>query len=133
MNEISFTSIARGLLGILFLLGVAWVFSNNKKKINWRLVLGGMALQILIAVLVLKVDLVWQFFNAIGNGFVSILNFTNKGAEFLFGVLVTDVDKYGILFAFKILPTVIFFSALTSLLYYLGILQKVVYGIAWVM
>lgn len=133
MNEISFTSIARGLLGVLFLLGVAWVFSNNKKKINWRIVLGGLGLQIAIAILVLKVDLVWQFFNAIGNGFVSILNFTNKGAEFLFGALVTDVDKYGILFAFKILPTVIFFSALTSLLYYLGILQKVVYGIAWVM
>lgn len=133
MPELSLISILRGLLGVAFLVAVGWVFSSNRKRINWRLIFAGLLLQIVFAVLVLKVDFVWTFFNTIGNGFVKVLEFTNKGSEFLFGKLVTDTDSFGILFAFKILPTVVFFSALTSLLYYLGVLQKVVYGIAWVM
>lgn len=133
MPELSLISILRGLLGVAFLVAVGWVFSSNRKKINWRLVIAGLLLQVVFAILVLKVDFFWAFFNTIGNGFVKVLEFTNKGSEFLFGELVTDTENYGILFAFKILPTVVFFSALTSLLYYLGILQKVVYGIAWVM
>lgn len=133
MPELSLISILRGLLGVVFLVAVGWVFSSNRKQINWRLVIAGLLLQVVFAILVLKVDFFWAFFNTIGNGFVKVLEFTNKGSEFLFGELVTDTDSYGILFAFKILPTVVFFSALTSLLYYLGILQKVVYGIAWVM
>lgn len=133
MNDITITGISRGLLGIAFLIGLAWAFSSKKKKINWKLVGTGVVLQILFAFLILEVKEVRWVFQGISDGYVTIINFSNKGAEFLFGKLVTDANTYLTTFAFKVLPTVVFFSALTSLLYFLGILQRVVFGIAWVM
>ncbi len=125
--------LGRGMLGMVFLLLICFLLSSSRRNINWRLVLTGLALQIVFAVLVLKVDFVATGFDWISDKVVKFLNFSEKGAEFLFGGLVTDQDTFGYIFAFKVLPTIVFFSAFTSLLYYLGILQKIVKGFAWVM
>ncbi|MDT0555879.1 nucleoside transporter C-terminal domain-containing protein [Patiriisocius hiemis] len=129
----SLQSIARGALGMVFLLFVCYLLSSNRRKINWRLVLTGLALQLVFAILVLKVPFVATVFDWISDKVVTFLNFSEKGAEFLFGGLVTDMDSFGYIFAFKVLPTIVFFSAFTSLLYYLGILQLFVKAFAWVM
>ncbi|MEZ4775619.1 MAG: nucleoside transporter C-terminal domain-containing protein [Bacteroidia bacterium] len=129
----SFMDVVRGLLGVVFLLLCAWLFSSNRKAINWRLVGTGMGLQLFLAVLVLKVPGVKTVFELIAKFFVKVMDFTHAGAAFLFEGLVTNVNSFGYIFAFQILPTIVFFSALMSILYYLGILQKVVYGFAWVM
>jgi len=130
---ISFNSIARGALGMVFLLFVCFLLSSNRRKIDWRLVGTGLALQLIFAVLVLKVPLIASIFDWISDKVVTFLNFSEEGAEFLFGGLVTDMDTFGYIFAFKVLPTIVFFSAFTSLLYYLGILQLFVKAFAWVM
>lgn len=126
-------SLLRGGLGIVVLLGICYLLSNNKKAINWRLVGSGISLQIVLAVLILKVPYVNVVFDFIAKGFQKILQFTEAGAQFMFGSLVTNLDGFGYIFAFQVLPTIVFFSALSSVLYYLGILQKVVYGLAWIM
>lgn len=127
-------SIARGLLGILFILAIAWLFSSDKKKINWRLVTIGLGLQLIFALLVLKAEPIEILFKSLSEGFVTVIGFTQFGTDFLFKSFVTgNVEGPLINFAFKVLPTIVFFSALTSLLYYWGILQKVVYAFAWVM
>jgi concentrative nucleoside transporter, CNT family len=130
----------RGFVGIAFILGVAYLFSSKKKSIDWKLVLSGLVLQILIAIAVLKIGFVRSAFDTIGSGFVTFLGFSAQGAQFLFGDLARNSDvngdvkhSLGFLFAFQALPTVIFFSAITAGLYYLGILQKVVFGFAWIM
>ncbi|PVX52176.1 CNT family concentrative nucleoside transporter [Balneicella halophila] len=128
----SFISILRGLLGIIALIAIAFLFSTNRKKISWRTVGIGLILQVLLAIGILKVGFVQSFFEAIGSFFVVILDFTKEGSTFLFGGFM-DVDTMGFIFAFQVLPTIIFFAALTSLLFYLGIIQKIVYGLAWVM
>jgi CNT family concentrative nucleoside transporter len=138
--------IIRGILGIILLLGIAFILSNNKKHINWRLVGGGLALQIIFAFFILKGDylrsifgpLGWvkDFFYWISGFFVVVLNFTTEGAKFVFGNLAISPGLDGSLgsfFAFQVLPTVIFFASLMSILYYLGIMQKIVQGMAWVM
>lgn len=125
--------IGRGLLGMAAFIGIAVLFSSNRRAIPWRLVAAGLGLQVLFGFLVLHVDFVRAGVDAVGTFFVRILDFNTAGAEFLFGALVTDKHTFGYLFAFNVLPTIIFFSALSSLLFYLGILQKVVYGFAWVM
>lgn len=130
---INFNSAARGLLGMVFLLLVCYLLSSNRKKINWRLVFSGIALQIVFAVLVLKVPFVAALFDWISEKVVTFLNISEQGARFIFGSLVDPSTSLGYIFAFKVLPTIIFFSAFTSLLYYLGILQKIVKGFAWVM
>lgn len=130
---ISVNSIGRGMLGMFFLLLVCFLLSANRRKINWRLVGSGLALQLIFALLVLKVPFVATIFDWISDKVVTFLNFSEKGAEFLFGGLVTDMNTFGYIFAFKVLPTIVFFSAFTSLLYYLGILQKFVKGFAWIM
>lgn len=130
--EQSLENIGRGLIGIAFLVGVCYLFSNNRKAIDWKLVITGILLQIVFAVLVLYVDIFRLMIDGLSNFFVAIIDCTNAGSEFLFGKLATDTS-YGAIFAFKILPTIVFFSALSSLLYYLGILQKIVYGLAWIM
>ncbi|MCU0451139.1 MAG: NupC/NupG family nucleoside CNT transporter [Bernardetiaceae bacterium] len=129
------TDYLRGLVGILFLLSIAYLFSMNRRAINWRLVATGLVLQIVFGFLVIKVPLVAQAFNAVSRGFVTFLDFSREGAKFLFAdlALPDGANSMGVVFAFQILPTVIFFSTVTAGLYYLGILQKVVYGIAWVM
>lgn len=141
-----FVSVFRGIIGILILLGIAFIFSNNKKKINWRLVISGIILQIVFAILIVKGDALGRFFAPLAyplyffkwlSGlFVLLLNFTSEGATFVFGNLAKSPgtkDSLGMFFAFSVLPTIIFFASLTSILYYLGIMQKIVRGMAWVM
>lgn len=131
---LSLENIGRGILGILCMLAIAYLFSSDRKKINWRVVLGGLGLQLVFAILVLKVKQVELFFEYISEGFVTVIGFTRFGTEFLFRSFSDgQVDSSLVNFAFNILPTIVFFSALTSLLYYWGILQKVVYAFAWVM
>ncbi|TDY10071.1 NupC/NupG family nucleoside CNT transporter [Meridianimaribacter flavus] len=129
----SFTSLWRGVLGMISLVFIAFLFSSNKKAINWRIVGIGLAFQLLIAVGVLKVEFVQTIFDFIGKIFVQILDFTRAGSKFLFEGLVVDMDTFGFIFAFQVLPTIIFFSALTSVLFYLGIIQKVVKAMAWLL
>lgn len=126
-------AIARGLLGIAVLLGIAWLLSEKRKHIDWKLVGTAIGLQLLFAVLILKVSFIENIFKAISKGFVDLLNFSQEGAEFLFGGLVSDPGNFGFIFAFQILPTIVFFSALTSTLYYLGVLQRIVKAFAWIM
>jgi concentrative nucleoside transporter, CNT family len=130
---VSFKSIYRGAIGVVFLILLCFLLSSNRSKINWRLVFTGLALQLVFALLALKVPGVASLFDWISDKVVTFLNFSEKGAEFLFGRLVTDMDTFGYIFAFKVLPTIVFFSAFTSLLYYLGILQLFVKAFAWVM
>lgn len=127
------THIVRGVIGYAAFIGIAVAFSSNRRAIPWRLVATGSFLQIFIGILVLQVDLVRWAVNWVGTGFVKILDFNTAGAEFLFGSLITNKQTFGYLFAFNVLPTIIFFSALTSLLFYLGILQRIVFVFAWVM
>jgi len=128
-----FTHLLRGLLGITAFIAIAVLCSENRRAIPWKLVSMGLLLQIICGVLVLKVDFVRAAVDAVGNAFVAILDFNKAGTQFLFGSLVTDTKSFGYLFAFNVLPTVVFFSALTSLLFYWGILQKIVYLFAWIM
>ncbi len=127
----SMQSLWRGLLGMISLVLIAFLFSANRKGIDWKIVGLGLAFQLIIAIGVLKVPFVQAIFEFIGKGFVSILGFTQAGSEFLFQGLISDMDTFGFIFAFQILPTIIFFSALTSLLFYLGVIQKVVKALAW--
>ena len=122
----------RGLIGLAVLIGIAFLFSKNKRAIDWRLVGIGVTLQIIFALLITKVGFVAGAFDWISDKFVTFLSFSGNGAAFLFGDLVAT-DKFGFIFAFQVLPTVIFFSTVSAGLYYLGILQKIVYGIAWIM
>jgi CNT family concentrative nucleoside transporter len=128
----SFTSIWRGALGMVALLVIAFLFSSNRKGINWRTVAIGLAFQLIIAIFVLQVDFVKDIFEGIGGLFISILDYTRAGSEFLFSG-VMDINSYGFIFAFQVLPTIIFFSALTSVLFYLGIIQKIVKAMAWLL
>jgi CNT family concentrative nucleoside transporter len=125
--------ILRGALGYAAFLGIAVAFSTNRRAIPWRLVAAGTLLQIVFGLLVLQVEFVRSAVDAVGNLFVKILDFNTAGAEFLFGSLITNKQGFGFIFAFNVLPTIIFFSALTSLLFYFGILQRVVYAFAWVL
>lgn len=126
-------NVARGLAGIVVFIGLAWCFSANRRAVPWRLVVVGMGLQFVFGLLVLRVDAVRVAVDAVGRFFVRILDFNEAGARFLFGNLVDASQSWGFLFAFKILPTIIFFSAFTSLLFYLGILQRIVFVFAWIM
>ena len=127
----TFTGVWRGVLGMIALLVIAFLFSSNKKNIDWKTVGIGLSAQLLIAIGVLKVSFVQKIFEWIGGLFVSILDFTRAGSKFLFEGLVVDMDKFGYIFAFQVLPTIIFFSALTSVLFYLGWIQKLVKVLAW--
>ncbi len=121
----SLTSLWRGVLGMISLLFVAFLFSSNKKGIDWKTVAIGLAFQLIIAIGVLKVSFIQTIFEGVGQVFVKALDFTRSGSEFLFGGFM-DMKTYGFIFAFQVLPTILFFSALTSILFYLGIIQKVV-------
>ena len=130
----------RGIIGIGLILGVGYLVSTSRRAIDWKLVGVGVLMQVVIAFAVLKISFVNQAFQVFGQGLVTFLSFSLNGAEFLFGDLVKDSSKVpgtrhslGFLFAFQALPTVIFFSAVTAGLYYLGVLQKVVFLFAWIM
>lgn len=129
----SFSSLWRGVLGMFTLIVIAFLFSNNRKAINWKTVGIGLAFQLLIAIGVLKVGFVKTAFEWVGSLFVSVLDFTRAGSEFLFDGLVVDMDTFGFIFAFQVLPTILFFSALTSVLFYLGVIQKVVKAFGWLL
>lgn len=131
-THFSLISLLRGFLGIASLISIAWLFSNNRKAVSWKVVGIGLAMQLLLAAGILYVPFVQSFFEFFGKIFITILDFTKAGSQFLLGDLI-DISKNGFVFIFQVLPTIIFFSALTSLLFYLGIIQKVVYGLAWVM
>lgn len=142
----NFLSLIRGLIGIILILGIAFLISNNKRKVNWRLVGGGLLIQIVFAIFVIKGEELRKLFfplgwvkdiiNFISQFFVLILNFTSEGAKFVFGSLAVSPGQegsIGMFFAFQVLPTIIFFACLMSLLYYLGVMQKIVQGMAWIM
>ncbi len=141
-----FVSVLNGLFGVAVLIGIAFLFSNNKRNINWRLVGSGFALQFIFAVLMLKGTELSEYFAPLGwfkilfekisYGFVVVLGFTTEGAKFVFGNLAVgpgNDNSLGFFFAFQVLPTIIFFAALMSVLYYVGIMQRVVQGMAWLM
>lgn len=122
----SIKSLWKGALGMLSLIIITFFFSSNRKAINWKKVGIGLSLQLLIAIGVLKVQFIQSIFEFIGGIFIEILEYTKAGSEFLFAGMVADTTTFGYIFAFQVLPTIIFFSALTSLFFYLGIIQKIV-------
>ena len=128
----TFHHVVRGLIGIVAFIGLAVLLSTNRRAINWRLVVMGLVLQFTFAALVIYFGPVRAIVEWVGARFVDLLGFTNEGSKFVFGSLA-DQTKHGVVFAIGILPSIIFFSAVTSMLYYLGILQKIVYAFAWVM
>jgi CNT family concentrative nucleoside transporter len=125
----SFTTLWRGVLGMVSLLLIAFLYSKDRKSINWKTVGIGLTVQLIIAFGVIKVPFVQKIFGFVGSIFTNILDFTAKGSQFLFGDLM-NIESFGFIFVFQVLPTIIFFSALTSLLFYLGIIQIVVKGMA---
>ncbi len=129
---ISIISILRGIIGLSSIILIAYFLSNNKSKIDWKTIIIGISSQFLIAIAVLKVDFVRMIFEKIGQGFLAIVTFTNQGSKILFGELA-DSSKYGEIFVFQVLPVIIFFSALTSVLYYYRIIQRIVTGLAWLL
>lgn len=133
-------SIVRGILGLLFFIAVAYLFSRDRKAINWRLVGIGMTLQIVFGLLITQVEEIKQGFDAVAEAFVTFLDYGMVGARFLFNDLAKDSSEdpnaahnMGFIFAFQVLPILIFFSSISAALYYLGVLQRLVYGIAWIM
>ncbi len=130
----SIQSLGRGILGMFTLILISFLFSANRKAINWRTVGIGLSIQLLLAIGVLQVDFIRRIFEFLGMIFNELLNFTLAGSEFVLGNLLNlDNPNIGYIFAFQILPTIIFFSALTSVLFYLGIIQKIVKGLAWLL
>ena len=129
-SGLTLSSLLRGLLGMLALLFLAYLFSKNKKEIAWKTVGLALLVQVIIAVGVLKIDWVKGVFETLGGFFINVLKYTGEGVKMLLGDL-GDVNQYGFIFLFQALPVIIFFSALTSILYYFGIIQKVVGFLAW--
>ena len=130
----TFTGLLRGLLGMVVILAIAWLLSSNRKAISWKVVGTGLGIQIVLALSILYVPFVQVIFDLVGKVFVKILGFTEAGTTFLFKSLSSGVIESPLLtFAVTILPTIIFFAALTSVLFYFGIIQKVVYWLAFAM
>ena len=126
----SIESIIRGIIGMTCLVLIAYLFSNNRKKINWKTAFLGLFTQLILAILIIRVEFVQNIFEFFGKIFVKTLDFTLEGSRFLLGDMV-NVESFGYVFLFQVLPTIIFFSALTSVLFYLGIIQKIVKLLAW--
>lgn len=118
-----------GILGIIAILGIAYLLSDNKKKIDWKLVGTGLVLQVVFAILILKVPFGRKVFEGISGVITKLLDFTNEGSVFLFGDLM-NTDKFGSIFIFQVLPTIVFFSSLMGVLYYLGVMQFIIKFIA---
>jgi concentrative nucleoside transporter, CNT family len=122
----------RGILGLVFLLGFLYLLSNNRRAIDWKLVGVALTIQFLLGLAILKIPSVRFVFDKISSVFLYVIDFTEQGSKQVFGGLLNN-NSIGYVFAVNVLPTIIFFSALSALLYYLGILQRIVYGLAWVM
>ncbi|MCA0444647.1 MAG: NupC/NupG family nucleoside CNT transporter [Bacteroidetes bacterium] len=140
-----FFSIIQGIIGLALIVGIAWTFSNAKKEINWRLVGIGIGMQIIFGIFIIKgtvmgswfAPLEWPklAFEMLSGLFVKLLSYTTEGAKFVFGNLAVSPgfsDSLGFFFAFQVLPTIIFFASIMSVLYHLGVMQKVVQVVAWV-
>ena len=127
---LSIISLLRGVLGMGVLLFIAFLFSNNRKQIAWKTVGIGLLIQIIIAIGVLKVGIIKRIFEVMGSFFIKILEYTGAGTKMLLGEF-GNIETYGFIFVFQALPVIIFFSALSSILYYFGIIQKVVGFLAW--
>lgn len=125
--------IIRGLTGLAALLLICYLFSNNRRAIDWKLVGTGLILQIIFAVGILHVPVFRDIFEYISQGFVTLINLSHQGTKFLFGNLADQTQSWAYVFAIQVLPNIVFFAALSALLYYLGILQFIVFGFAWVM
>ncbi|NDY95030.1 nucleoside transporter C-terminal domain-containing protein [Wenzhouxiangella limi] len=125
-------NILHGLAGVVVILGIGWALSEKRSAIAWQTVVVGIGLQLALAILVLWVPLGQTLFDALGRGFVTLIGFTSAGSSFLFGPLA-DAESFGFVFAFQVLPTIIFFAALMTCLYHLGVMQKIVEAMAWVM
>ncbi|REK26078.1 MAG: NupC/NupG family nucleoside CNT transporter [Planctomycetota bacterium] len=124
----------QGLIGIIVLLGIAWLLSNNRRKIRLRIVVWGLSLQFAFAFLILRTGIGERFFTVCNDAVNRLLGFSQTGTDFVLRSFVTDeVESPLINLAFQTLPTVIFFSALLAVLYHLGVMQLIVRGIAWVM
>jgi concentrative nucleoside transporter, CNT family len=123
------TGLLHGIVGMSSLIAIAWYFSSNRKAIHWKTVVVGLVAQIILAIGVLKLSFVKAVFEFTGSLFVLLLDFTKAGSEFLLGGMM-NVESFGFIFLFQVIPTIIFFSALTSLLFYLGVIQIVVKGFA---
>ena len=128
----SVESFVRGIIGMIILISISYIISKKRSAINWKAVIIGLAIQIILAVSVLKIPFVQSIFESAGKIFVKILDFTMEGTKFLFGDLVT-AENFGNVFIFSILPTVIFFAALTSVLFYFGVIQKIVKAFAFLL
>lgn len=128
----SFKSLWRGAIGMVSLLIIAFLFSANRRAIDWKTVGIGLFFQLIIAIGVLKIEFIKDGFETVGQLFVNVLEYTKAGSEFLFGGML-DVNSFGFIFALQVLPTIIFFSALTSVLYYLGIIQVIVRAMGWLL
>jgi concentrative nucleoside transporter, CNT family len=127
--------IVNGLFGVALVLGIAFLFSQNKKSIDWRLVLVGIISQFVFAALVLKTSFGRWIFDFISKLFVRLFSFASDGAQFVFGPLAVSPGtqgSIGFIFAFQVLPTIIFFASFMAICYHLGIMQRIVQGIAWV-
>ena len=118
--------------GILFLIAVGWLLSTARWQVKWKPVLVGFGIQFALAIFILKFPPGRQLFQALGAGVTALLDFAKQGSGFVFGPMI-DIPKMGFIFAFQVLPTIIFMASIISVLYYLGIVQKVVAGLAWVM
>jgi len=127
---LSITSLLRGVLGIIVLIFIAYLFSNNRKAIAWKTVGIGLVIQLLIAIGVLKINWIKGLFETMGGFFINVLEYTGEGTKMLLGEF-GNTETYGFIFVFQALPVIIFFSALSSILYYFGIIQKVVGFLAW--
>ena len=123
-------TVFRGFLGILALIFIAYLFSRNRRAVDWTQIAVALLLQLVLGVAILYVPFVGNFIEVLGRCFVKILDFTHAGSKFLFGDLV-DVNKVGYIFVFQVLPVTVFFAALTSILYFYGVIQWVVGWIAW--
>jgi len=118
-----------GMLGVLVLLGIAFLFSNHRRGVSLRIIVWGFGLQLALAFLILRTAPGRWFFDHLGNLIRRLLSFSDKGAQFVFGTLTTD-PSLGALFAFRVLPTIVFISSLFSVLYYLGVMQRIVLAMA---
>ncbi|MBA2330244.1 MAG: hypothetical protein H0V91_11565 [Flavisolibacter sp.] len=126
-------NLLRGIIGLVFLFGLAFLLSNKRKAINWKLVGFGFLLQLIIALSIRYIPIVGSTFSFFANAFVKVVNLGKEGARFIFGNLMDASQSWGFVFAFQALPNIIFFAALSALLYYFGILQKIVFVFAWIL
>ena len=126
------SGIAFGLFGLAVLISVAYAFSGHKSSVDWKQIAAGVGLQIVFAVIVIMVPGGREFFDFISRVFVKVIDFAMAGSAFIFGDLAS-ANEFGFIFAFQVLPTIIFFASLMGVLYHIGLMQKIVQGMAWVM